>query len=87
MSRLMLAGRSFFADNAVDHGTHVALCQPIDREGSHVRLSYPWWVEFRPERHDQQHGKHRDLVHNPTQHFQARGVGPMRILENHQHRI
>ena len=24
---------------------------------------------------------------DPTEHFQARGVGPMRILEDHQHRI
>ncbi len=25
-------------------------------------------------------------VHRPTEQFQARGVGPMRILEDHQHR-
>ena len=29
----------------------------------------------------------RDPVHRPTEHFQARGVDPMRILEDHQHRI
>src|ERR1700752_1823408 len=75
------------ADDTVDHGTYVALGQPIDREGSHMRLSDPWWGEFRLERHDQQHWKGRDHVHNPTESFQARGVGPMRILKNHQHWI
>jgi hypothetical protein len=79
--------QQFFADNAVDHRAYVALCQPIDGEGCHVRLSDPRWVEFRPEGHDQQHGKDRALVHNSTEHFQARRVGPMRILENHQHWI
>ena len=43
-------------------------------------------VEFRPERHDQQHAKTRDPVHRPTERFQAGGVGPMRVLEDHQHR-
>ena len=28
-----------------------------------------------------------DPVHGPTERFQARRVGPMRILEDHQHRI
>jgi hypothetical protein len=75
------------ADDAVDHGTYVAPGQPIDREGGHVRLSDPWWVKFRPERHDQQHGKHCDHIHNATEHFRAGRVGPMRILENHQNWI
>ena len=26
------------------------------------------------------------MVHGPTERFQARGVGPMGILEDHQHR-
>ena len=29
----------------------------------------------------------RNPVHRPTERFQARGVDPMHILENHQHRI
>ena len=63
-----------------------SLRQPIEREGGHVRLSDPGRLEFRPERHDQQHAKGPNPVHDPTEHFQARGVGPMRILEDHQHR-
>jgi hypothetical protein len=57
------------ANDAVDHGAYVALCQSIDREGSHVRPSDPGPVEFRPERHDQQHRKGGYHVHNPTEHF------------------
>ncbi len=87
MSCRMLAGSGLVADDAVDHGADVALCQPIDGEGGHMRPSDPGRLEFRPERHDQQHAKCRNPVHRPTEHFQARGVGPMRILEDHQHRI
>ena len=49
--------------------------------------SDPGRIKIRPECHDQQHTKAADPVHDPTKHFQARGVGPMRILEDHQHRI
>ena len=75
------------ADDAVDHRADVALRQPIDGEGCHVRPSDPGRIELWPERHDQQHGKAANPVDDPTKHFQARGVGPVRILEDHQHRI
>ena len=51
-----------------------------------MRPSDPGRLKFRPERHDQQHAKACDPVHDPTEHFQARGIGPMRILKDHQHR-
>ena len=87
MSCRMFAGSELVADDAVDHGADFALRQPIEGEGGDVRPSDPGRLELRPERHDQQHAKGRDPVHGPTEHFQARGVGPMRILEDHQHRI
>ena len=74
------------ADDAVDHGVDIALRQPIEGEGRHVRPSDPGRLEFRPERHDQQHAKSANPVHHPTERFQARRVDPMRILEDHQHR-
>ena len=40
-----------------------------------------------PKCNNQQHAKCRNAVHHPTEQFQARGIGPMRILEDHQHRI
>ena len=86
MSCRMFAGSELVADDAVDHGVDFALRQPIDGEGGHVRPSDPGRLEFRPERHDQQHAKTRDPVHRPTERFQAGGVGPMRVLEDHQHR-
>ena len=86
MSCRMLAGQQLVAGDAVDHGVDFALRQPIDRERGHVRPSDPGRFELRPERHDQQHAKARDPVHRPTERFQARGVGPMRVLEDHQHR-
>jgi hypothetical protein len=44
-------------------------------------------VEFRAECHDQQHTKGRDPGHHLTEHLQGRGIDPMGVLENHQHRI
>ena len=52
-----------------------------------MRLSNPRRVELRPKRYDQQHRKGLNPIHGPTERFQARGVGPMRILEDHQHRL
>ncbi len=51
-----------------------------------MRPSDPGRLEFRPERHDQQHADRSDLIDDPAEHFQARRVGPMRVLEDHQHR-
>jgi len=68
-----------------DYGNDFVLRQSIDGEGSHVRLSNPRRIEFRPEHHDQQRAKCRDPVRRPTEDFQACGVGPVRILEDHQH--
>ena len=73
------------ADDAIDHGADFPLSQPIDGEGGDVRSSDPSRIEFRPERHDQQYAKCRDAAHRLTEYFQARGVGPMRILQDHQH--
>ena len=80
-------GQRLVADDAVDHGGDFALSQPIDGESGDMRPSDPRRLELRSERHDQQHAKGCDPVHGPTERFQARGVDPMRILENHQHRI
>jgi len=70
----------------VDHRVDVALRQPIDGQRRHIRPSNPGRVEFRPERYDQQRTEVSNPVHNPAERFQAGGVGPMRILEDHQHR-
>ena len=51
-----------------------------------MRLSYRRRRELRAKRHDQQHGESFDPVHRSAEHLQARGVGPVRILEDHQHR-
>ena len=35
----------------------------------------------------EQRRKSFDSIHGPTERFQARGIGPMRVLEDHQHRL
>ena len=52
-----------------------------------MRLPDPGRLEFRPERHDKQRAEAPNPVNGPTEHFQAGGVGPMRILEDDQHRV
>ena len=51
-----------------------------------MRSSNPRRLKLRPERNDQQHGKARDPVHRLAESLQARRVGPMHILEDHQYR-
>ena len=59
----------------------------LSAQSCHMRPSDPRRREFRPERYDQQHPKVANPVHRPAERFQARGVGPMGILEDHQHRL
>jgi hypothetical protein len=75
------------ADDAVDHSVNFAVCQPVDGEGGHVGPSDPGWLELWSERHDQHHAEAWYSVHDATEQFEARRVGPMCVLENHLHRI
>ena len=52
-----------------------------------MRLAQPRRIELGAERHDEQNGKGSDPVHRPAERFQARGVDPMGILQDHQHRV
>ena len=87
MSCLMLCGQRLVAGDAVDHGGDFALAEPVEGECSDVRPSDPRRLELRSVRDDQQHAKSSYPVHRPTERFKARRVDPMRILEDHQHRI
>jgi hypothetical protein len=69
-----------------DNGGRFALPKPVQRQARHMRLSHPRRVELGTERDDQQYRKGFNSVHRPAERFQARGVGPMCILEDHQHR-
>jgi hypothetical protein len=84
---LVISSKPLVANDAVYDRTDLPLCQSIERKGGNVRSSDQGWLKLWPERHDQQHAEARDLVHEPTEDFPAARVGPMRILEDHQHRI
>src|SRR5262245_57162890 len=51
------------ADEPVDHRASLVLCESIDDEGGDVRPSNPRRLEFRPERHQQQHPKRPNSVY------------------------
>ena len=52
-----------------------------------MRLSHPRRVELGAESYDEQRRKSFNSVHRPTEHFQTRRVDPMRIFDDHQHRL
>src|SRR5580693_1084678 len=56
-------------------------------QARHMRLSHPRRVELGAERHDEQRRKRFNPVHGPAEHLQARGVDPVQVLEDHQHRL
>ena len=74
-------------DQPRDYGGCFALPKPVQRQARHMRLAQPRRVELGAERHDQQNRKSSDPVHRPTEHFQARRIDPMRVLQDHQHRL
>ena len=77
----------FVANDPVDHGFQLTPGQTTKSDRTYVRLSDPRSVKFRPERHDQQYVQRLYPVHDATKQFDARGVAPMCILEDHQHRV
>ena len=50
-----------------------------------MRLSRPRRIELGTESYDQERRKGLNSIHGPTERFQARGVGPMCVLKDHQH--
>ena len=74
-------------DKPRDDRGRLTLPKSVERQACHMRLSHPRCVELGAESYDQQHVKGCDPVHRPAEHFQARRIDPMRILEDHQHRI
>ena len=74
-------------DKPRDDGGRFTLPKPVQRQARHLRLSHPWRVELGAEGHDQQDRKGSDSIDRPTERFQARRIDPMRILEDHQHRL
>src|ERR1700676_1245719 len=74
------------AGNTVDHGSDFALPKPIKSEGWDGGPPNPRGFKFGAIRDDQQYGKGSYPFHRSTERFKAGGIGPVRILENHQHR-
>jgi hypothetical protein len=63
------------------------LSKPVERDARHMRLSSPRRGELGAESYDKQRWKSFNSVYRPTERFQTCGVGPMRILEDHEHWI
>ena len=70
-----------------DNVRRFTLSEPVERHARHMRPSSPRRVELGTESYDEQRRKSFSSVHRPTERFQARGVDPMRIFDDHQHRL
>src|SRR5271168_560011 len=71
------------ADNAVDHGVDVALCQPIYGQACDARLSYPRSDELGARSYKQQNRKGFYSVHRSVKCLEASWISPMHVLEDH----
>ena len=87
ISAITSAGSSLFPTRRAMMAAAFTLAKSVERQARHVRPSSPRRVELGAESYNEQHRKGFNSVNRPTERFQARGVGPMRILEDHQHRI
>ena len=75
------------AHDVINHRLDFALRQPIEGESSDVGPPDPVRFELWTKRHNQQHTVGPKPVNDPAESFLTRGIGPMCILENHQHRL
>lgn len=77
----------FVSYKVSDDGGHLALAKPIEHHSRHLCLSGPRWSELRPGGDDEQHRNATDALDGPAQRLKAARIDPMRVLEDHQHRL
>ncbi len=63
------------------------MIQPAERDRRDLRQALPGRVEFRPEGDQQQHRQTPDPLDREIEQFERGRIGPMCILEQHQHRL
>ena len=73
--------------DAVDHGFHVALGQPIKREMQSHEIVRSMAPRTPAGRSLKQYTKCPDPVYHPVEDLLGGWIRPVRILEDHQHRI
>ena len=75
------------AGDALDHGGRLTMAQPAERERADVRIAAPGRREVGPKDHHQQDRQALDPIDDLLEQLDRGGVDPMRVLEDHQHRI
>ena len=61
--------------------------EAIERQHRDLRLAGPRGLELWAERHDQQRGKVADPLDDEIEQLARGRVDPMRVLEDHDHRL
>jgi hypothetical protein len=82
-----LVGQRLAAGDLRCQSDPVAPVQPIERQHCHLRLPGPRRLELRTECHDQQHPQAADMLDEEVEQFARGRVNPMRVLEDHDHRL
>ena len=81
------SGRQFLsAGYMIDQHGPLALRQPVERQHGDVRLPGPGRLKFRTEGDDEKDRQGLQALDGQRQQFERRWIGPMHVLEQHQHR-
>ena len=75
------------AGHALDQGLGLAAVEPAERHRGDVGQALPGRLEFRPEGDQQQHRQTPDPLDREIEQFERGRIGPMCVLEQHQHRL
>jgi hypothetical protein len=71
----------------LDQRGAIAPVQPIERHHADLRLADPGRLELGAVRHDQQDWQAADTLDSEVEQLARGRVDPMRVLEDHHHRV
>jgi hypothetical protein len=82
-----LIGQRVAFSDLRDQSPLIAPVQAAEGQHRHLRLAGLGRLELGTERHDQQHGQIADALDGEVEQFARGRIDPMRVLEDHQHRL
>ena len=82
-----LIGQHLAAGDLLDQCGPVVPVEAVERQHRHLRLAGPGRLELGAKRHDQQHPQTADPLDGDVEQFVRGRVDPMRVLEDHHHRL
>jgi hypothetical protein len=75
------------ARDVLGQGRDLGGSQAVERDASDVRETGPGRLVFRPEGEERQYRQGADALDGQIEHFERGRIGPVGVLEQHQHRL